>query len=641
MLNREALISGDYSFCLGRSNSENAIVEGSSESFNDSAANLGLAIRLDPDKHIKLCHKFPASSTKYLSSGMMPGSWYGDETTSHQHIFIQGSYMFMFVGNDGTKNRIDKAGSSVINNPLTVFDGSVGSESGMQYIALNALPREFDEMSSKYAEIKLWKDELAKLDGSTTLSNEAKSICGAGGEGRTGNCCLYYGDAGSDPIAGTTHDAGDFYRCICSKCYRCIEIAKALDMRHVFKKFDPPGCTTCGCTGCDEMNCTQVGSPCECSIDLTQQSHYSDILGNNNIASTTPVARNAKIFETQETKYSGSIYSVAIDLGNLTWGQKTLASAYEADAAAGTLFLPIKAGECDKEAFVKVSTVYDSISAKYIIDGLLSPEADKHGSGYSSAKIDRSEWNNMFPNFPTDDIESRFKFQISPLGGFYAKLEKILDLSCVIHVVVKSKEVRDTFAMTEFDFYSISQLFTEDGGKIYSNFGRHQQDIKSLVTVFNAKLSHSGMVSESTKPLAKEYAVNSKTKVTTSTKNIFENTTKNLIVPYDSTIVDWDGSGDGDTARIPIQTSNPSGLVGKPFSNCPDPNAEGKLQWLLDSIYYRPKREDGHYYAPEKTVTLIRNPVTMNLDKNKANQHTTSFEIEFGDPSATKTTETE
>ena len=633
---KSGLEAMNLAFCLGRSNSENVIVEGSSESINDSANNLTFAQRILPE-NILTVMQVPSSHSKYWVSGIAPHQYFSDGTSSGQFLFVQNGILFMIVGHPGTNNRTDTMGSQLSNSTLTRIDGGIGEIDGMQYMAINALPRAFDTLSSKYVEVTLFQNELNKLNASTSLSTQAKNVCGAGNELRTGNCCLYYNEAGHDPIAGVTHDVGDFYKCLCSKCYRCMEIAEALDMKYVFHKFlggtgttGGTGATGPGCLGCDAEDFPTDCGPCGCTIDWNQTSYYTSVIDNPNVSATSSAGRNAAILKYQADNLSGSILSANVDLKNLTWGQRTLASAYESRVKDGTLYLPLQAGAIKTEAVIEISTVYDSIKGRYVIDGIKSPKIN--GSGYTSAIIDEYTWGTYFPDWPSNDINNRFKINITPLGGVASNLERVIELSTLIDVVISSKNISDTFEMIEFDHYAIAVLKDENGSNVYSGHGKNQTDYKSLVTEFLVSCSVGSacfVEGSANNPKKKEYVVNHKTETVVGNKNIFTDTSINFIVPYDSTFIN------SDQLRVPIQTAYPSDIINQTinsFASLDDVGGGSKLHMDVDSISYRPESSSGtgHYYDPTKSEILHRNPVTINLDQNSANIKTFSFEILWG-----------
>ena len=98
---------------------------------------------------------------------------------------------------------------------------------------------------------------------------QATRICGSANEQTTGTCCLYYKENYYDSVAGVTWSAGDYYKCVCAKCYHCLEMARSLDMGYVFTKFagnGPTGGTGENCLDCGLDNYPSNCGPCPCTI---------------------------------------------------------------------------------------------------------------------------------------------------------------------------------------------------------------------------------------------------------------------------------------------------------------------------------------------------------------------------------------
>lgn len=629
---KDGLEKMNLSFVLGRSNAENTLVENSPEGDNDFTNNAGFAQRIT-SSNIKTVYKFSSEERKYLNVGnTIPHQYFSSGESNGQFLFVQDGILYMVIGHPGINNRTDLMGSQVINNSFTRKDGGIGEVDGIQYIAVNALPNDFDQLSGNYVEISLIQNEINKLNGATSKVVQAKNICGAGNELRTGNCCLYYSEAGYDSVSGVTYDAGDFYKCLCTKCYRCADMADALDMKYVFQQHEGGTGTTGGtgatgpaCLGCESEDFPTDCGPCGCTVDWNQTSHYTSILNNPDISTTSSVGRNVSILDYHAENLSGAILSANINLKNLTWEQRMLSSSYESNVKDGTLYLPIQAGGIKSEAVIAISTVYDSSLGRYIIDGLKSPKIN--GEGYTSAVVDEGVWSDYFPDWPTEDINNRFKINITPIGGIPSNIENIIDLSCLIHVVVTSKNISDTFAMKEFDWYSISELKDESGASLYSGHGEVQTDYKSLVTEVSVSPVTGSFSSISPKPLEKEYVVNGKSSTTIGNKNKFNDTSINFIVPYDATYIE------PSEMIVPIQSAYPADLIGTTISSVEEIGSSSiKVHMNVDSISYRPESSSGtgHYYDPSKTKMLVRNPVTINLNQNPANIKTFAFEILWG-----------
>tara|TARA_R100000458_G_C8278487_1_gene254746 strand:+ start:4652 stop:6649 length:1998 start_codon:yes stop_codon:yes gene_type:complete len=641
----------NLSFCLGRSDS--SIINNSPEGNNDTNDNSMFAQRITSND-IKTVVQFGATETKYWTTGLAPHCYYSDGTSKGQHLFVSDGILFMVVGMSGIQNRIDKMGSILTRNKPSRIDGGIETVDGISYMAINAVPDSFDQMSSRYQEVALFDDLLEKVNSTTSESTRAMNICGAGNELKTGNCCLYYSESGYDSIAGITYAAGEFYKCLCSKCYRCVEMAEALNMKYVFHKFlggtgttGGTGATGPACKGCDsEDNKADDCGPCGCTIDWNENSSYINVINDNNITSNTALGRNATIINHHKENLSGSVLSANIDLSNLTIEEKMITTeTYDTNIKNGTLYLPIRAGSTKKEAFIPISTVYDSARGRHIIDGFGKPKEHERGSGYTSAVVDTNVWGQIFPNW-SGDVNDRVKINLTPIGGIAMHLDEILELSTVIHVVVNTKNISDTFegistnspGPKEFDFYSIQEFKDEEGQSIYSGLGKNATNYKSLVPVVtvgpvSGSFSSSGSGFEAL-PKSKDVMHNSERLVTTGNKKIYSNTTLNNLVAYDAEYISTKA------VRVPLQTSYAKDLVGKTLcvvTNIDDIAA--KLSMDVESVYYHPKSNGNADIDFTKTKTLFRNPVTIDLSDNQAStQSVISFEILWGSQDPSKVT---
>lgn len=643
----------NLSLVLGRSNS--GIINNSPEGNNDIGDNGMFAQKITRDD-IKTCIQFGTTETKYWTSGLAPHCYYSDGTSNGQYLFVSDGILFMVVGMSGIQNRIDKIGSILTRNKPTRIDGGIETVDGISWMAINSVPDSFDQMSSRYQQIAPFEDLLENVNSTTSLSTKAMNICGAGNELKTGNCCLYYSESGYDPIAGITYASGQFYKCLCSKCYRCVEMAEALNMKYVFHKFlggtgttGGTGATGPACKGCDsEDNTADDCGPCGCTIDWNENSYYTNVISDNNVTSTSSLGRNATIINHHQEHLSGSVLSALCDLNKLTAEEKTITyGTYDDDIKNGTLFLPIRAGSTLKEAFVPISTVYDSARGRHMINGFGKPEEHERGSGYTSAVVDTVVWNQIFENWPSDeDVNDRVKINLTPIGGIPKHLDEVLELSTVIHVVVNTKNISDTFeAISEgsggpkqFDFYAIQELRDEEGQSIYSGLGDNAINYKSLIPVLKVESPTSAFSASGDgfdrMPKEREVAHNSKRLITTDALGKYSNTTLNNIVPYDAQFLK------ATDVRVPVQTSYAKELVGQTLCTLTEiDGTSAKVPMNVLSIFYHPQSNAGVDIDSTKTKTIFRNPAVFDISNNQTStQDIISFEILMGqEPSQVKT----
>jgi hypothetical protein len=589
----------NLSFVLGYTNKTNNI-ENSIDSYADSISNSSVAFRI-LDSEIKTCldHETLFGGNKYWTRGCVPGKWKSSGDTNRQYLFEQEGILFMVVGFSGNKNRTDLEGSIISREMFTDISGKIATAGGIEYCAVNALPNTFDTLSGKYTWVSLPQEEFVdKLNNSTSLLTRASNLCGSGNETSVGTCCLYHKEAGYDSVAGVTYSAGDFYKCDCTKCYRCLELAEAFNMNYIFTH--GTGGTGSSCLSCDSETIPTNCGPCACSIDWNDRSFYSQILSNQNISSVSSTSRNATIITNNESM-SGSILSIDIDLSGLSPEDKILESAYDTNASEKTLYVPL-IGSCGEEALVRVSVVRDGVTRKWSINGIESPLI--RGKNYTSVSVDDTRWSNMFPNISA----SRISINIVPIGGFALNLGNILPLSLIIHKTIRSDDISDTTEAKEFNFFSISKLKDENGGSIYSGYAQEQSNIKNLVPEYIATGPSSFAPSQL--PKAKEVITNNSEFTTTTLEEIVS--------------VDSEDLKTNNTASINIQTAFVDERVGIIFMG------EDDTPWTINSINSRAYGSTLQPYDATKTELIYRNSTTINLDNNPSNVKTFAFELKIG-----------
>ena len=598
----------NLSLVLGYTNKTK--IENSVDSYADSVANSNVAIRLK-DSDFKTCIEVDGSGgNRKWTSGTIPGSWKSSGDTGRQFLFeSSGGVVFMVTGFPGQKYRSDKEGSVISTDMFTDVSGDFAVTSdGIEYIAINASSTGINSLSSKYIQIELPEESLGKkLESSTSLSTNASNICGSGNEQLIGTCCLYYKTAEYDPVAGVTHNAGDFYMCDCTRCYRCIELAGALDKKYVFTGGTGSTGTDCGCLADGQETYPTDCGPCDCTIDWNTTSDYSSVLANRNYPDTSSANRNATIVKKQKEDLSGCIVSITIDLNGLTDNQLELASSYESKVDAGTLWVPLE-GSCLKEAKIEVSTVRDGVTYKYRADGIRKPIA--RGKNYTSVSLNQSEWSNMFPGIDP----SRVSINVMPVNGFASSIPNFLPVSFVIHKVINKSEIEAVTNSKDFNFFTITQLKDINGASVYAGYAPEQTNIKDLVPVFNTTLVGSAAFSEADMSQSKEVIKNP----IGTANSMFESTSISEIVPYAATSKE---SGD---MSVPIQTAFIDEKVGTTLRSV------SSRDWEVVSISSRPTGSTSEPIDKTTQKIIHRGSIgNFTLTSSDAN-HTIAFELKMG-----------
>jgi len=606
------------SFILGRSDPDPTSVLNSPASMNDSVTNSSYAQRILRE-NIHRVLKVSTNSSKYWTSGMSPGQYFSSGESVGQFVFVYEDIVYLVIGQSGVNNRIDKFGSILTRNPPTDKSGEIATVDGIQYCAIAAIEDPFiNKVSDKYIPMSSFDDVKRKFNGSTSISSKMSNICGVGHAGTTGNCCLYRSTSGFDAIAGSTYAAGDFYKCICTECYKCVEIAEAMDMKYIFNK-NSAGSTGSDCQ-CDSGTFPTDCGACGCTMDWNYNSKYSTIINNRNISSESSLYKNAAIAQHHAENYSGCILSVNAYFRNIPISERLLAPEFEEKYKNDGLYLPLK-GSCFREALVPIICTYDSSNKRYTWEGFDVPK--EYGSEYTSVSVDADTFSSYFPGI-NEDLSKIIKINQAPPGGIPANMSNLFDTALLIAVQVSSKDISDVTGQKVFDHYSIGTLVTDNGESIYSGLAERQKVSTSLVTEFQcskygdpmAALTASDIPSPGVK-MTNEVGSN----------QIFENTRENLIVAYEGSIATG-------SLTLPLQCAFPDRRIGDVFTNSVD-----NQKWTINSINSRPLSFAGEPINLTKSEFVMHKQVTINLDQNPENSRTFRVEVLLGsDPCSNRIT---
>ena len=605
----------DLSLVLGYSDATR--VENSTDSYADSVANSSVAIRLKDSDFKAVTSVAEQGGNRKWISGTIPGAWKASGETGRQFLYEgPGGVVFMVTGFPGNNYRSDKEDSIISTEMFTDISGDFATTpDGIEYIAINASPTGINTLSSKYMALDLPEFALSKnLESSTSLSTYASNICGSGNEQLIGTCCLYYKTDGHDSVSGITHVAGGFHSCDCLRCYRCIEVAKSLDMKYVFTGGTGSTGTDCGCLADGQETYPTNCGPCACNIDWDSASTYSDILSNRNHPETSSTYRNAAIVKKQKEDLSGCIASVRINLAGLTDDQLTLASSYEPNASNGTLYVPL-IGSCEEEALIPVSVVRDGVTYKYRADGI--GKITVRGKNYTSVSLDTATWALMFPGID----ESRVEINPMPINGFASNLTNLLPISFVIQTVISKSQIESVSDVKVFNFFTIASLKDIKGASIYSGYAPEQSNIKNLVPRYRLSFVGGGYSTEKL-PGANEVLKN-----TISTANSkFTSTTVKELTPSKS--IDAGGGYAGGVIFTDIMTPFPDSRLGDVMES------EGGDFWTVDAIVSKAKGSTEEDYDATKQKIIHRGSLgTFTLSGGNATQgtnETLAIEVKMG-----------
>jgi hypothetical protein len=596
----------DLSLVLGYTDKDK--VENSEDSYADSAANSSFASRITDDEILTVVdHNALYGGNKKWVQGAEYGNYQSSGDINGQYLIESAGFLFMVVGFSGNRNRTD-LGAPLSTDVFTDISGAIASTTGgIEYCAINALQHSLDTTSSKYSVVSLPQQSLVTdLASFSSFSTRASNACGSGNETITGTCCLYHKHFGYDAVAGTTYGAGEFYKCDCTKCYKCLELADAFDMNYIFTA--GTGGTASSCVPCDSETIPTDCGPCACSIDWDDTSLYSEVLSNSDISSSSSTKRNAGIIKEQAENGSGVVTCIEVDLKGLSTDEKTLSSSYDSLAEEGALYVPIR-GSCKRECLAQVSVVKDAVTRKWQLDGIRTPS--QRGSEYTSIEINEAEWLSMFPYVE----RSRLIINTTPIGGFASKMESWMPLSLVIYKTLRCEDIRSVTDATSFNFYTISSLKSADGASLYAGMGPLQTKMTDLVPQVSAstKLPMDG----GNVPVAGEKLKN----IPGTSDSVFTSTEIAEIIPVDPI------EKDENTIQFPLQTAHVDERVGSTMTS------ENGTEWTIDSIASRPLGSTSSPYDATKTKQIHRNEIAIDLNNNEDNIRTLTIEYKVGSAS--------
>jgi len=448
--------------------SENNSDQNNAQGANDALSKASVAINLT-NKDIHSVIRVPAGLRAVFSpqtqSGTRPGmfnssdySYTSNTEVSNWPLWVYDGYYWMVLNNrkhSNLSNEVISAKYGFTNTsglPSTTEDGivyvCVGPvpdgvySSGRNYLPWMDSEKSYNEMKQKY----------------TNQKTRAIGICGSGAERRYGTCCLYYSEKYYDSIRGITYEAGDFYRCTCTECYRCAEMADSMGMQYRFNKWKsvdsgPTGGTGEKCMDCDSEDFPSNCGPCSCRIGWTEESYYEDVLSNKDISSQTSQYQAAKFAKVGKLN-GGMICSVMIDLEALktegSANQLTISDAYKNQ---DIIYLPID-GDSAAGGEAKIKIIYERNG---LTKRLIGFSVENYGYGYSAVEIDSDRILEILPNVNVTLLKKHTTFNVSPPNGFHIDMDKVFNFTTMIDKQVKLSSIKSVTDANTFDFYALVQ----------------------------------------------------------------------------------------------------------------------------------------------------------------------------------------
>ena len=515
------------SLILGRVKDSNTI-QNTSESINDFKNSMVYAQSLTWSDFSRVA-AVQQGRRKYISSVDRPTAYRPDGTSivsqqSGKSFALDGSgYLHCILGNSNLnwcENRYEEE-SFAKGLPSYKGDGIHSTSSGWTYVTVGKMfDGVNDEAGTNWFPVTNYMDYWTELK-ELNLKNEksqAKRICGSGNEQNTGTCCLYYKNNYYDNVAGVTWNAGDYYKCVCSKCYECLHMARTMDMDYLFTKFTgtgPTGGTGERCQNCDLDNYPTNCGPCPCTIGTYDK--FDVLLNDKSLPENGLAKANARIARDCK-KLEGTVL-VHCNLDLLDYTKREINTAYRGKDKILEFDGPQAPGKTTKTV-CRLSTETRGDGKEYMT-GLTVVT-----TGQYTAK----------PEFPEKALKNivpgidATKFRTVMLPGFH-QLSEVSELvggtRIQINTTLNVSDVVNKTNVSNFNAYGIGLLKTKKDELYFTK--TNNLSTSSRLTYRNKSVNKSGGLTLTTLAAAiaaERNKSNTQIKNTSSNNNIFISNSK-------------------------------------------------------------------------------------------------------------------
>ena len=465
---QEDLRNRKMSILLG---STDTTTENTPETLNN-VSNLGVAVQLT-DGDIKIASLLPKGYKKYYELGKTNLNGYynttgsGEIQSGSQFYYLYNGFLFYITGFPGLNYREDRTGELIARSSLTDTTGKIArtSDGKVDYCAVAKIDNDFQLGNRYIGPLPTVKDSLKEFDRFSTKTIQANNICGPGREQHMGNCCLYYKENSYDSVAGTTHEAGEFFKCLCTRCYKCIDYAKKLNVDYIFKSYGG-GDTGDSCLHCENETYPTDCGPCDCN--KSQRSDYEAILSKPNLSKSLSSYANASIDKIGQEEIGGSIASVTLNMAGISDRSLIVTDAY---SKKSVLSVPID-GDGENSDFRFVTVTEGGVRYVVGIDRVSG------GQDYTHAAINSTTLSSMIQNINTN----MFDINLVPLTGFIDTLLDTIPSSVVVSKTLTSTEIRNITDQSGFNQVSLGNIFDEDGRDFFADSSENESGTAKLST---------------------------------------------------------------------------------------------------------------------------------------------------------------
>ena len=575
------------------------VAQNSLQGKSDFKGGMGYAKKLTRN-NFKRVASIPTGTDKYIKSNTFPGFFRGDdsfEIKNNKSWFASyDGWLYVILGNSALNWREAHYGTRKFTNGLPIPSNDIAiTPDGWAYATVAKLWDGVDDVSNNWMTIRDVTEDFEEFINlkSGTKTSQAVSICGSGNEQRTGTCCLYHKEPTYDSVIGVTYDAGDFYKCIGTQCYKCLEYAKALDKDYIFNKFTggigPTGGTGEMCIGCDCENYPYDCGPCSCSIGNRKK--YDVINSDINLSIKGIAKQNAKFANQWDNVLSNKIFvSLTPEFEKLSPEQRKISASYRGKEKRLSLI-----GNATTDAHITLATEGNKENEEFVV-GLV---IQNYGSGYEKLPtIDFDALSDIWADAQSDYL------RVTQLPDLHSNISELVGgTQPMIKVDISLSDIANATDITSFSSYAIGVQKTEDGSVFFP---------ESTTASTDARLTHKNVYTKTASPLAAMDLVS-------KASNVYKFSGKFGTVATSKT----KGTNQLNTELF---RTNSTDVFNNDFTD------ENGTEWQFVSEDKPADSITGKKFDPQKTDILHVNKTTLNIpvaDKIKNNLISSSVSIEI------------
>jgi len=556
----------------------------------------------------------PPGQQKIITSDSPPYGYFrgdGSATTlsNRPYVVTEDGLLCAIFGNDKAMWHTEHYNSRTFKNDIN-FNRGTGVHQlhgGQVFAVVGKVFDGFSSLSDSYVELSNVEDSAAEHLHlvSKNDKSQATRICGSGNEQTTGTCCLYYNKHHYDSIQGRTCGPGEYYKCMGAKCYRCLEIAKAMDMHYVFNRFTGSNGTTGGtgdrCLNCDYDNPPTNCGPCDCSVPYNTDTIR--LLSDNDLAPASKIKQNAEYASWWERNEGMVFIHLTQKFTNLPSASKKIADAY-----------------FDRDKFIKLVGPQDD-GAKDTVYEL--DVRGKKGEAYITGIKLRSVGNyNITPEINFTELKKICPdaqpewFNVVRVPNLHKEMHLLVGKTqTIIRKQIKFRDISEITDVGSFDGWAVGQLKTESGRPFFTHSTRVPEKAR-LTTANTMTVASSGGGT----PVDKNGLILSSKSHASQT---YTQESKELSISVTQAQQDSEGGG-GSTSYVKlanIKSLTTTKVQVEIFSSNTNSKLKGDLKFsdTIGNIYTTSKSEpstdptSGELLDPRKTVLYNQTKGTISL----------------------------